>query len=161
MNNYLSDINNAISALSLLFVFLTVLFNIRYNEIKEMLCKYKTRDIPKVGDSRREKFLDKIRWFYIWNCLPQIIIELLIIIISIPYIRKIKENCQWNYWNLHFSSTAFVIIFILILVLTAWSWVLARQIFQKCKFLPATNTDDNQPFRGYKNFWGLLRDNKN
>lgn len=116
-------------AINLILVFGTILFGIRYQEIVREINQEQPLNGAK-GLKKRKEELKNSFWI---KCFPQIILFGGLLYLFLPIIVKVFQNCSFLFWNFNFLPTAFVFIYILIMVFFIWSIVLAVRILKKIK----------------------------
>ena len=116
MNDINEEIRLAFDAMSLLLVFVTVLFDIRYKVIQKEIEK----SIPEGDKAKKQLRRELIRGILI-NSAPLVVITGGISYLFSPLLRKVIEQSKLNIWNFDFFSSSFVFIVLLIFLFFLWS----------------------------------------
>lgn len=128
-----SDINSLIEssfdAVSVLLVFVTVLFSLRYPEIKKLLDEPLQTDKP-IALKRQKKAI-KNDLFYKW--LPVVFLNFVIVYLLTPLAIKTIINSKVAIINFDFIKTSLVLIWYLNIALLLSSIYLLFQILIKLK----------------------------
>ena len=109
MNDINEEIRLAFDAMSLLLVFVTVLFDIRYKVIQKEIEK----SIPEGDKAKKQLRRELIRGILI-NSAPLVVITGGISYLFSPLLRKVIEQSKLNIWNFDFFRSSFVFIVLLI-----------------------------------------------
>ena len=116
MNDINEEIRLAFDAMSLLLVFVTVLFDIRYKVIQKEIEK----SIPEGDKAKKQLRRELIRGILI-NSAPLVVITGGISYLFSPLLRKVIEQSKLNIWNFDFFRSSFVFIVLLIFLFFLWS----------------------------------------
>lgn len=124
--NLHQEILNIFQVTSLIMVFITVLFGLRYERIINDI----DRDIPN-GERAKQRELKKL-WssFYI-NLLPQLVFTGIISYMILPLTVRIITVSRFHLWNFDFLITAFMVVVIWIWFFFAWALSLSYKILKK------------------------------
>lgn len=118
MDSISPAINNSFDAISLILVFVFVLFDVRYPQITKQLQK----DIPpKERKIERENFRKEIKECLIRSDIPLTVITGILLYLFLPLLIQVFQNSRFVFWGFDFARTAFVIVFGLIFFFFAWS----------------------------------------
>lgn len=107
MNNDLNElIENTFDAISIMLVFVTVLFSIRYPEMKKILEEQLEKDKP--IKFKRQKRRIKSELFYKW--LPVIVLNFIVVYTLAPLAIKTIISSELALIHFDFIRTSFVLI---------------------------------------------------
>jgi len=123
MNTINQEINTAFQATSLLLVFISVLFGLRYRQIKE--------DIAAPIHIPPEKLKDlHIRLWrsLLINCLPIVVISGFIVYLFLPLFIKVCSKSRFAPWSFDLARTSFVFVAVLVFLFFLWSVYLAVRL---------------------------------
>ncbi|MEH7387631.1 hypothetical protein V7147_19845 [Bacillus sp. JJ1521] len=107
MNDELNSIlNDSFGAISILLVFVTVLFGIRYPEIKTVLDEPLQTDKPKALEKQKKKIKSDllIKW------IPVVILIFIVVYSMTPLAIKTMLNSTISLFNFDFIRTSFILI---------------------------------------------------
>lgn len=107
----------AFQASSIILVFVTILFGIRYPIIIKEITD---EDIPN-GELAKKREKKRIKHSFLINCLPLNFVLLWCSYLFIPIFIKILKLTHINLFNFDFLPTSFVFVAIWIWILTLWS----------------------------------------
>lgn len=121
---------DAFQATSLLIVFITVLFGLRYQTIIEDINK----DVP-TGNLAKRREKRRLWGSFFINIFTQVIMIGLISYLFLPLIFKIVRinGLQICFWNFDFLTTAFIFVTIYIWIFFIWTIVLGYKILKKIR----------------------------
>jgi len=102
----ISEVKNSMEAISILVVFVTVLFEIRIKSIQKNLIK----SIP-VGDFAKKRHRTVLIRDIFFEALPLTFLIGLILYISLPILIKIFKTSTIRFCNFNFYLSAYVLIF--------------------------------------------------
>jgi hypothetical protein len=106
MSNLNQTIESAIGAISVLLVFVTVLFSIRYPEINKVIEEELEIRKPKALKSQKEKIIKTI----IFKWLPVVLLNLIVVYVTTPLAVKIIKHSSFAIFNFDFLRTSFILI---------------------------------------------------
>lgn len=130
MNNELNIIlNETFNAISILLVFVTVLFSIRYPEIKEVLDEPLQKDKPKA--LKRQKNKIKKDLFSKW--LPVVILNLIVVYTMTPLAFKTLVQSSLSLLNFDFIRTTFILVWYFIIAFSISSLTILIKLYKKVK----------------------------
>ncbi|MFP7335198.1 hypothetical protein SFC23_17785 [Shouchella clausii] len=130
MNSELNlTLNDTFNAISILLVFVTMLFSIRYPEIKEILDEPLQTDKPKALE--RQKIKVKRDLFSKW--LPVVILNLIVVYTMTPLAFKTLVQSSLSLLNFDFIRTTFILIWFFIIVFSTSSIILLLKLCKKIK----------------------------
>lgn len=125
-----TDITNAFQATQILLVFLTVLFSIRYPQIKNVLNK----DIP-VDKYKLENLNNELDVVLKSKCGILLITNLIILILFIPLYLQVIIDAKiyiWAHnilqWHYNFNQTSYFFITLMICGFLIWSISLTQEV---------------------------------
>jgi len=121
-----NTILNAFQSISLLLVFITIFFNIKYDVIKNDI----NANVPN-GSTAREKLINRINKNFKKNCIPLLLFSGVSFYILFPLTVRIIKNSKFAIWNFNILRTSFIFISIWVGVLFVWSILLSYRIKQK------------------------------
>lgn len=125
------EIRTAFQATSLVLVFVTVLFGLRYDQIKKDI----DTEISTGEHGRRDDRHRLIRSLGA-NCLPLLVVNALASYLFGPLFLRILTESRFVLWNFDFARTAFVLISIFVFFFLLWScYLAARLVVQTVKTL--------------------------
>jgi len=121
------QIKDAVGSTSVLLVFVTVLFNAKYAEIR-----------ARVASTRPERPADVRAWRQeVWDCLiyhlgPVLLVSGGATLVFLPVVKTILSERKPAYWdNLDFGATAFLFVFVVVAGLAGWAIMRASQLVAK------------------------------
>ncbi len=118
------EIQAAFEAISLLLVFVAVLFSTRYPQISEDRQLAPTEN----GADARRRLRDRLRRSLLVNCLPLVLINGAVFYLFLPLAVRIVRESVFDPWGFDFPRTSFLVIAGLVLFFLAWSAYLAVQL---------------------------------
>jgi hypothetical protein len=133
MDNTLNSIlNDSFDAISILLVFVTVLFSIRYPEIKAVLDEPLQTDKPIALERQREKIKSEllIKW------IPVTTLNFIVVYSLTPLALKTINQSKLSLFNFDFIRTAFILIWYFIIAFFLGSiFILVKLIckIRECK----------------------------
>lgn len=116
MNTLNQEINTAFQATSLLLVFVTVLFGLRYPKILDNI----KEEIP-AGPDAKKKHKERLRRSLLSDCGPILIISGVISYLFLPLFVKVCSESHFELWDFDFARTSFFIIALLVFIVFLWS----------------------------------------
>ena len=122
------EIKQAFDAISLLLVFVTVFFDLKYKIIQLDL----KEKIP-AGDKEKKHLQDKLVQSLFINCGLLAGVNGVITYMFAPMIVKLVQNVGFALWHFDFMRTAFVAISIFTLIFFIWSILLTGQLIKKIR----------------------------
>lgn len=121
-------IHNSFEVVSLILVFAFVLFDIRYPQIINQLDK----DIPPTGRKKeRLRHAKDLRRTLLVGDLPLIIVYGICAYLFSPLFITVLSNSKLHLWRFDFLLSAFVIVYIFLLVFLLWSLYLALRLIRR------------------------------
>jgi hypothetical protein len=120
------EIKQAFDAISLLLVFVTVFFDMKYKVIQVDLKK----EIP-TGDKAKKHFREELIQSLLINCGFLVIVTGAICYMFTPTLIKLVSKAGFNLWNFDFIRTAFVAISIFTFIFFLWSLDLSRRLIRR------------------------------
>lgn len=128
MSNELDSIlESSFDAVSVLLVFLTVLFSIRYPEILNSLNEPLSFDKPKLLKRQKSKIKNNL----IFKWVPVVFLNIVIVYLLTPLGIKVINNSSLSIINFNFIRTSYVLIWYLNIAYLFTSIYLMLQIFYK------------------------------
>lgn len=130
MNNDLNTLlNDSFDAISILLVFVTVLFSIRYPEIKTVLEEPLLTGKPKALERQKKniKSVLLIKW------LPVVTINFIVVYSMIPLAINIISQSTISFFNFDFIRTAFILIWYLNIAFFIMSILLLSKLINKIR----------------------------
>ena len=125
------QILNAIQATSVILVFVTLFFSMKYPEIMKSINK----NHPVAGEVAMKNAKDELKSSFFVNCLPQIVVNTIFGYLFLPISIKVIQNSVFKIWNFDFLPTAFIFIVVWIWVLLIWNIYISIKLLQKiCKY---------------------------
>lgn len=122
------EILNVFQAASIILVFVTLLFGVKYPIIVSELEK----EFP-LGKKAINKEKKRLRKVIIIHCIPQLIIFGLASYLFTPLAVKVLKVSTISFWNFDFLKTAYIFSFTWCWTMFFWSLYLALQIVRKIK----------------------------
>lgn len=123
-------IKDSFAVISLILVFVFVLFDVRYPQITRLLQK----DIPPAERKiERNATRKEIKEGLIRFSLPLAVIDGILLYLLLPLLVQVIQNSRLAVWNFDFARTAFVIIFGLIIFFFSWSIYLSYLLIKKIR----------------------------
>ena len=120
------EIRAAFEATSLILVFVTVLFGLRYPQIQRDI----RAEIP-VGDKAKGRHREKLWQSLLVNCIPLLLINGAASYLFLPLFARVLQESHLELWNFDFSRTSFVFIALVVFVFFLWSSYLAVQLVRR------------------------------
>jgi hypothetical protein len=111
-------IKDSFSIISLLLVFVFVLFDVRYPEIQEKI-KEDPENIILVKENKN--FREELWKFIFLKCSPLIIILGSILYLLLPNFYNILISSTFNIWNFNFIRTSYFLVTILTAIFFIWT----------------------------------------
>lgn len=122
-------LNNSMTAISLLLIFVTTLFSIKYEKIKEYSIEDIKVDKPKEKNRQKEKFKKALA--FEWS--PVIFLNLICAYLMLPSVIEIIKNSKFSYFNFDFIRTAFILIWIMLIIFSIFSIEIVIILISKIK----------------------------
>jgi len=126
MNGLDEEIKTAFEATSLILVFVTVFFTLRYPQLQSDI----REEIP-AGGKARSRHREKLRQSLLINCVPLLLINGGASYLFLPLFVRVLGESRFELWNLDFSRTSFVFVALLVFVFFLWSGYLAVQLTRR------------------------------
>lgn len=118
-------IHDSFEVISLILVFAFVLFDIRYPQI----IKHLEKDIPpKERRKERINHSKDLRRVFLTAGLPLLIVYAALLFLFSPLLVTVVANTQFHLLRFDFLITAFILVYIFILVFFIWSLFLAVRL---------------------------------
>jgi hypothetical protein len=124
------QVKDALGSTSLLLVFVTVLFNAKYADIRAALAS----SMPTTGPADVKTWREDI-----WDCLrfhlgPVLVVSTGAAIIFLPVVKTIVTQRPLAYWdNLDFAVTTFLFVFVVVMGMAAWAIYRAVALFGRVR----------------------------
>jgi len=118
---------DAMQATSVILVFVTLLFGLKYSIIKADIEK----EVPGAGEIAKKNEKQRLKSSFIVNCLPQLILFGVSSYIFLPLTVKIIQSSKFDLWNFDVLSTAFVSVVLWVWALFLWSLWLSVKLLLK------------------------------
>lgn len=128
MNNELNSIlNESFDAISILLVFVTVLFSIRYPEIKIVLDEPLQIDKPKALERQKKKLKSEllIKW------IPVVALNCIVVYSMTPLALKTISQSTLSIFNFDFIRTSFILIWYFNIAFFLSSIIILVKLFSK------------------------------
>lgn len=122
-------LNNSMTAISLLLIFITTLFGIKYEKIKK--CITEDIEIEKEMKTKHQKKIFKKTLIFEWP--PVIFLNLICAYLMFPSIIKIIKNSYFSFLNFDFIRTTFVLVWIMLVIYSISSIGIAIILIFKIK----------------------------
>jgi hypothetical protein len=121
------QVKDAVGSTSLLLVFVTVLFNAKYAEIRS------TAALPRPSrPAEQDQWRQTLRDCLVAHVAPLLVVAAGATAIFLPVVVNILTHRQLAYWdNLDFGATTFVFVFIVVTGLALWALWRAVQLLGK------------------------------
>lgn len=130
MDALTAQIKDSFEVISLILVFVFVLFDIRYPQITRLLQK----DAPPVERKiERGQFKKELKEGLIRYGLPLVGSNAVMLVLFLPLLTQVLQNSRLEWWNFDFVRTAFVVVYALIVFFFAWSLYLSVLLIQKLR----------------------------
>lgn len=126
MQELRQDILDAFQAVSLIIVFVTVMFGIRYPTIIENL----KMEIPSPPLARRRTKL-KVLHSLLINCVLQLLLIGGSLYLCLPLTIRIIKEYSFKLWNFEFLPTSFILVFVWISFIFCWCLILTIEMIIK------------------------------
>lgn len=126
MDNLSLDIQEAFDVISLILVFVTILFDLRYPRIQSDLRK----EIPD-GEKARQQLRRELRQNLLTNCVPLLMINGIASYLFLPLLVRILSESHLDLWGFDFARTAFVLVAVLVTIFFLWSVYLAYRVVRR------------------------------
>lgn len=121
-------IHNSFEVISLILVFAFVLFDIRYPQITKQLEK----DIPHKDRTKdRERHAKDLRQVLLISALPLVLINGVLLFLFTPTLIIVIVNSEFHLLRFDFLLTAFILVYIFILIFFLWSLYLAVRLINR------------------------------
>ncbi len=131
-----SLIRDSFEVISLILVFAFVLFDIRYPQIVRQLQK----DIPhKDRIKDRERYAKDLRQALIIGALPVVLIYGALLYLFTPTLISLLANTEFRILRFDFLLSAFIMVYIFILVFFVWSLYLALRLINRRREISTPN----------------------
>lgn len=111
---------------SLILVFVTTLFGIRYPVIMDDLA----REVP-VGSKARQRERQKLVRSLLVNCLPPLIANTASAYLLSPLAVTTIRIAELRFWNFDIVLTSFMFVVVWVLSFAVWSWLLFIRLLLK------------------------------
>lgn len=121
------QILDAFQASSIILVFVTILFSIRYPKIIEEINK---EEIP-TGDLAKKREKKRLIQVFMLNCFPLVFILIWCSYLFIPMFITVINNTKINLFHFGFLPTAFVFVVFWVWFLFIWSFWLSCFLYKK------------------------------
>ena len=126
MNNLAQEIQAAFQAISLILVFVTVFFGLRYSRIREHLGE----TIP-AGPEARKQLRRKLAESLLINCAPLLLINGITSYLFAPLFVQVLKESNFELWDFSFTYTSFIFIALLVFIFFLWAGYLAVQLVRR------------------------------
>lgn len=115
----ITEIENVLNATSLLLVFISVLFGIRYPLANKEITNQK--DLAPERRIQRAQELQRLRKFLMTGWLPVPLLIGLITYIHLPLYVQVLSGSQFHIWNFSFLPTAYFLMVSLMIGASLWT----------------------------------------
>jgi hypothetical protein len=137
MDSLVQEIQSAFQAISLILVFVTVLFGLRYGRINENLAE----TIP-AGQIAQKRLKRKLKESLLINCVPLLVINGGASYLFLPLFLRVIQEMQFKPWDFSFSYCSFISIVLLIFAAFIWSVLLTGKMVKRiAKIQPETRAN--------------------
>jgi hypothetical protein len=123
MSELNEEIRAAFEATSLILVFVTILFDLRYPKIQRDI----RVEIPS-GDKAKGRHREKLWQSLLVNCAPLLLINGAASYLFLPLFIRVLQESHLELWDFDFSRTSFVFITLVVFVFFLWSGYLMVQL---------------------------------
>jgi hypothetical protein len=123
MSELNEEIRAAFEATSLILVFVTILFDLRYPKIQRDI----RAEIP-LGDKAKGRHREKLWQSLLVNCAPLLLINGAASYLFLPLFIRVLQESHLELWDFDFSRTSFVFITLVVFVFFLWSGYLVVQL---------------------------------
>ena len=137
MNVLQEKILAASELISLILVFTTILFDIRYPQIQEDLRK----EAP-TGPIALKRFKSELMQSLLWKSLPLFFVNAFVFYMFLPSLHEILITTRLNLWRFDFIVTAFTFIALAELLLAVWAAYLSIKLIQRIRKISAEMKSD-------------------
>lgn len=121
---------DSFSAISVMLVFVVMLFSLRY----PIIIKDMDMEIPEIEKTKkRERERKRLKHSLVVNCVPQIAAFGIIAYLFLPLTINIINNTRLCIWNFDFIITVFMFVVVSIWFFFIWSFILGLKIFCKMR----------------------------
>ena len=121
-------VKDSFEVISLILVFAFVLFDIRYPQITRQL----ERDLPHRDRTKdRQLYAKDLRQAILIGALPLVIIYSLLLFLFTPTLVSIITSSTFQFFRFDFLLTAFVLVYLFILVFALWSLYLTFRLVKR------------------------------
>lgn len=126
MSGIEDQIREASDMMSLILVFVTILFGVRYPQIQDDLAE----EVP-AGEAARRRHRAKLRRSLMVNALPLLLVAGISTFLFVPLSLQIGEHYTMSLNDFNLVVSAFVFLTSLIAILFAWSLILAGKLVNR------------------------------
>ena len=121
-------IKDAFDVISLMLVFVFVLFDIRYPQIIRDLEKQIPISERKQERENHKRHLRRSLWF---NNVPLIVVNGILLYLLLPLLVSVVQSSTVALWRFDFAKTSFVVVFLFVLVFFLWSVILGLKLLKR------------------------------
>lgn len=126
MSELNEQIQTAFEAISLILVFVTVLFGLRYPQIQSDIQSL----IPE-GPKAKQRYRKTLWQSLMVNGVPLLLINGVASYLFLPLFVRVLRESRLNLWNFDFTRTSFVLIALLVFVFFLWSGYLTIRLLTR------------------------------
>lgn len=126
MNDLDQEIQTAFQATSLILVFVTVLFGLRYPQIRDDI----EEEIP-AGQDARKRLRKKLCKSFLVNCGPLLLMNGAASYLFSPLFIRVLRRSRFQVWGFDFLRTSFLFIVVLVFIFFLWSAYLGLQLIRR------------------------------
>ena len=126
MSELNEQIQTAFEAISLILVFVTVLFGLRYPQIQSDI----QSSIPE-GPKAKQRYRKTLWQSLMVNGVPLLLINGVASYLFLPLFVRVLRESRLNLWNFDFTRTSFVLIALLVFVFFLWSGYLTIRLLTR------------------------------
>lgn len=126
MSELNEQIQTAFEAISLILVFVTVLFGLRYPQIQSDI----ESSIPE-GPKAKQRHRKTLWQSFMVNGVPLLLINGVASYLFLPLFVRVLRESRLNLWDFDFIRTSFVLIALLVFFFFLWSGYLAIRLLAR------------------------------
>lgn len=126
MNDLAQEIQAAFQVISLILVFVTVFFGLRYSRINEHL-----GEVTPAGEKAKERLRRKLKESLLINCAPLLVVNGIATYLFLPLFVRVLKRMHLELWDFSFTYYSFIFIVLLIFIFFLWSVYLAAKLVKR------------------------------